>query len=389
MIRTPRRTLGRWPARSGESRRRPRSAALLCAALLAAALLGCSRGPEVRFHDAARYPDRLSAWGVFVREGDHYLLGQGVEPYDINSALFSDYAAKLRAVYMPPGTRARYAPDGPFELPVGSIVMKTFYYPQVDGHAIPARTNTTIDPANLDANWHRVIETRLLVRQPHGWDALPYVWDGDDAFLRVTGDLQPIRLNLDGNLIDLPYVVPTRNECAGCHATNHDTRAIHPIGLQARHLNGPYSGGSGNQLEAWQASSRLAGLPELATVPRAADWQDAAEPIEARARAYLDINCGHCHNADGAAATSGLLLDAATSDVRQLGICKRPIAAGRGSGGHQYSIVPGQPDASILVYRMNASDPAVRMPELGRSLVHEEAVRVISDWIAALPGECV
>jgi uncharacterized repeat protein (TIGR03806 family) len=343
----------------------------------------------VRFHDAAHYPERLSAWGVFVRDGDHYLLGQGVEPYDINSALFTDYAAKLRAVYMPPGTRARYAPDGPFDLPVGSIVMKTFYYPQVDGHAIPSRTNTTLDPANLDAKTHRVIETRLLVRQPHGWDALPYVWDGDDAFLRVTGDLQPIELSLDGNLIDLPYVVPTRNECAGCHATHHDTRAIHPIGLQARHLNGPDSGGPGNQLEAWQARSRLAGLPDLASVPRAADWQDPAEPIEARARAYLDINCGHCHNANGAAATSGLLLDAATSDFRQLGICKRPIAAGRGSGGHQYSIVPGRPEASILVFRMNASDPAIRMPELGRSLVHEEAVRVISDWIAALPGECV
>jgi uncharacterized repeat protein (TIGR03806 family) len=233
------------------------------------------------------------------------------------------------------------------------------------------------------------METRLLVRQPHGWDALPYVWQGDDAYLRVTGALEPITLRVAGVDSELPYVVPSRNECAGCHATDHDSGALQPIGVQARHLNRSYPGGNDNQLATWAARGMLTGLPEPGVVPRTADWQDTALPLEVRARAYLDINCGHCHSATGPADTSGLLLDAATTDFRKLGFCKRPIAAGRGSGGRAYSIVPGDPDASILLFRMTTSDPATRMPELGRTLPHAEAVALIRAWIASLPGTCV
>jgi len=374
------------------TRRRSRAAALVLTALAAIALVGCSRAPTVQFHDAANYPERLSEWGVLVRDGDGYRLGEDVRPYEINSALFTDYALKLRAVYLPPGTAAAYRPDGPLDLPVGSIISKTFFYPQAQGVAIAGNGGWSGNPADLDASAHRVVETRLLVRQEHGWDALPYVWDGDDAYLRVTGALQPMRLLLAGNEIDLPYIVPTRNECAGCHATDHDAGTLQPIGVQARHLNGEYPGNPGNpgnQLEAWQARGALTGLPLLVDVPKTPNWEDPATPLQARARAYLDINCGHCHNAVGAAATSGLLLDTATTDLRQLGFCKRPIAAGRGSGGHNYSIAPGEPDASIMIFRMATSDPGMRMPELGRSLVHAEAVELLREWVASLPGSCV
>jgi uncharacterized repeat protein (TIGR03806 family) len=363
------------------------SVALLLLALFT--LSACTEAPDVRFHDPDRYPERLSAWGILVRDGDAYRLGDGVEPYDLNSGLFTDHALKLRTLYLPPGSAAQYANAGPLDMPVGTIVSKTFFYPTTEGRAV-AIAGWSGDPADLDARSHRLIETRLLVRQPHGWDALPYVWNGDDAYLRITGDLQPLELLVDGRTVELPYVVPGRSECAGCHATNHDSGALHPIGLKARHLNRGYAGGPGNQLTRWQARGRLAGLPDdPADIPRSADWQDASESLERRARAYLDINCGHCHNAAGAAATSGLLLDAATTDFRQLGFCKRPIAAGRGSGGHDYSIVPGRPDASILVYRMTTSDPATRMPELGRTLVHDDAVELVSQWIASLPGNCI
>jgi len=70
------------------------------------------------------------------------------------------------------------------------------------------------------------------------------------------------------------------------------------------------------------------------------------------------------------------------------GVCKPPVAAGAGSGGRQYNIVPGQPDESILVYRLESTEPDVRMPELGRSLVHEQGVALIRDWISNMPGDC-
>ncbi|MBX3707754.1 MAG: hypothetical protein KF911_14075 [Pseudomonadales bacterium] len=359
------------------------------AALILLAAIACSvapPAPEVRFHPREAYPARLSDWGILVRAGDRYLPGAGSRPYEIRAALFSDYALKLRTLYVPPGSRIGFRPDGPLELPVGSIVSKTFFYPVQKGHAVAAE-GWSGDPAELRVDRHRVLETRLLVRQADGWDALPYVWDGDDAYLRVTGALARLPLAVDGTTVDLAYVVPSRNECAGCHATDHASGALEPIGLQARHLNRAYPGATTGQLVVWAADGLLDGLPDA--VPATADWRDPATPLAERARAYLDINCGHCHRPHGPAATSGLFLDAATTDLRQLGVCKRPIAAGRGSGGHHFSILPGRPDASILTFRMRTSDPAMRMPELGRTLVHTDAVALLEDWIASLPGTCL
>jgi hypothetical protein len=64
------------------------------------------------------------------------------------------------------------------------------------------------------------------------------------------------------------------------------------------------------------------------------------------------------------------------------------VAVGRGSGDRPYDIYPGRPDLSILVYRMQETDPAIAMPELGRSTVHREAVELVSRWIETLDGRC-
>ncbi len=71
-----------------------------------------------------------------------------------------------------------------------------------------------------------------------------------------------------------------------------------------------------------------------------------------------------------------------------MGVCKPPIAAGRGSGGLLYSIVPGEPDESILTFRMETTDPGAMMPEIGRALVHHEGVELVRAWVASLNGEC-
>ena len=102
----------------------------------------------------------------------------------------------------------------------------------------------------------------------------------------------------------------------------------------------------------------------------------------------VDINCGHCHNPQGAADTSGLLLDYQDHSLREMGACKPPIAAGRGSGGFLYSIVPGEADESIMTFRLETTDPGAMMPELGRSLVHSEGIDLISEWIDQMPGRC-
>ena len=123
--------------------------------------------------------------------------------------------------------------------------------------------------------------------------------------------------------------------------------------------------------------------------PSGARWSEpGSASLEERSRAYLDSNCAHCHNAAGAADTSGLHLNIDAPLDQYFGICKSPVAVGRGSGDRPYDIYPGQPDDSILIYRMQHTDPAIAMPELGRSTVHTEGVALLSDWIASLPGSC-
>jgi hypothetical protein len=118
-------------------------------------------------------------------------------------------------------------------------------------------------------------------------------------------------------------------------------------------------------------------------------WSDPGDgTLTERARAYLESNCAHCHNDRGAADTSGLDLRATVPAGRATGICKPPVAVGRGSGNRPWDIAPGEPDQSILLYRMAHTDPAIAMPELGRGTVHTEAVELISAWITALPGHC-
>jgi len=135
--------------------------------------------------------------------------------------------------------------------------------------------------------------------------------------------------------------------------------------------------------ENWKQVGYLKGLDNNIEAPRVADWTNTElYNIHERSMAYLDINCGHCHNPDGAANTSGLTLQVDAAIDLSLGIYKPTVSAGAGTGGYTYSIVPGNPEESIMIYSMNSDNPGAMMPEVGRRLVHDEGVSLISEWIA-------
>jgi uncharacterized repeat protein (TIGR03806 family) len=376
---------------------RPIALAFAACALLA----GCTSTPHPPVHFFAQgRPENLSDWNVLLVDRQMLRLNQDVEPYDLNTPLFTDYAHKLRTVWMPKGSAAKYAVDATFDFPVGTIITKTFYYPLPegsgdDGRSV-ARTYDTARDFNargLDLGHVRLIETRVLVRREHGWDAMPYVWNArqSDAALARTGD--QFRLELvasDAAREPFTYVVPNENQCAGCHVTDVRGKQIAPIGPKARHLNRDfaYADGGENQLRHWSRLGLLIGAPAPDMAPRNADWRDPKQPLAARARAYLDVNCGHCHSPTGPANTTGLMLEANVEPDRHLGLCKPPVAAGRGTGDHYFDIVPGKPDDSILPYRMASHETGVMMPEQGRSTTHVEGLQLIRDWIAAWPGDC-
>ena len=308
----------------------------------------------------------------------HLLDAQGrldprLTPYDLNTPLFSDYAEKQRFLYLPPGTRVRYRSAGVFDFPVGATLVKTFAYP-----ADFRRPNANV----------RKLETRLLIRKRAGWTATAYVWNEaqTEAMLKRAGARLDVSfIDAAGRTRQVDYAVPNQNQCKECHQLD---KTLVPIGPRARNLNGDfaYPGGVENQLAHWRRTGLLTGASKASAAPRTARWDDPAEPLAARARAYLDANCAHCHQPRAIAGNSGLYLNLEETRGPAQGIGKRPVAAGRGSGDLEVSIEPGVPEASIIVHRMASTEPGVMMPELGRSLVHEEGLDLVRAYIKGMSG---
>jgi uncharacterized repeat protein (TIGR03806 family) len=364
----------------------------LCLVALTLCLAGCEKKPGFI---AEGNPEKLSDWGMF-RLADGKLTPQtGVVPYDLNTPLFSDYAAKLRTVWMPAGKSANYQDIDAFDFPVGTVITKTFYYPtKGKEHVLPYDAAPSQNGATgIELSGIRLIETRLLVRRESGWQVFPYLWNETqtEAMLSRTGANIPLTLEkANGQTADFTYAVPNVNQCASCHTPDFSSKSLAPIGLKARHINKPfaYADGAENQIEHLVKIGYLSAAPAADRAPRTANWRDASTALEDRARGYLDINCGHCHSAKGLARTTGLHLDWTVNDPRRLGLCKPPTAAGPGTGGHNFDLVPGQPDQSIMPFRLAGTAPGIRMPELGRSLAHEEGTALIRDWISAMKGQC-
>ena len=282
-----------------------------------------------------------------------------------------------------------------------SASAKTFYYPVPKGADFfntksVARTYAASGGVIELAGCEASIETRILVRREGGWEAFPYVWNDaqTDAELARTGDAKPLELvSDDGAREAFTYVVPNENQCAGCHVVDLKTKQIAPIGTKARHLNRDYDYASGgeNQLAHWVKLGYLTGLPEARSTPKNADWRDINQSVDARARAYLDVNCGHCHNAKGPANTTALDLTIFAATDRHLNtVCAHARCRGGPgyAGDHFFDIVPGKPQDSILPYRMQSSEPGVMMPEQGRNTTHREGVELITEWISAMQGSC-
>ena len=313
--------------------------------------------------------EQLSAYQFFEGKLSDLKPAAGVYSYTLNTPLFSNYAEKSRFFILPAGEKIKYKDSTVFDFPEGSVLIKNFYYPK---------------DFRRPNKGQMIVETRLLVHEKEGWEAYPYIWNEEqtEAFYDPAGETREIRyVNESGKKITTPYVIPNKNQCKGCHLKSGE---MVPLGPSARQLNlaSHFPGNEMNQLLYWQEEGVLEGLPSLADIPPAVVWDDPGSgSLNARARAYLDANCAHCHSRQGPANTSGLFLDVSATDPAHLGVNKSPVAAGRGSGNLRYDIVPGEPNQSILVFRMRTNDPSIAMPEIGREQVHREGVALIEEWI--------
>ncbi|KCZ90056.1 SO2930 family diheme c-type cytochrome [Hyphomonas johnsonii] len=346
--------------------------ACLAAALVLLAACGArggeaarSPGPDLSVVLAETPAPTLADYGFF-KDAAAEKPADGVVAYDLINPLFSDHALKHRFVFVPQGRTAAYSDTAAMDFPVGTALIKTFAFAP--------------DLRTPEVGQYKV-ETRVLIRKEDGWAAFPYAWNaaGTVATYAPTGGTRKVSVTTAaGASLVIDYAIPNKNQCKTCH---QDGEAVLPIGPKARNLN--HDGPAGvNQLVDWRARGMLDGLP--GHPPVAPAIHDVRLPVADRARAYLDINCGHCHKATGSASNSGLWLDSGETSPVHIGVGKHPTAAGRGAGDSLYVIAPGAPDQSIMVYRMASTEPGVAMPELGRTVVDEDGVALVREWIASM-----
>jgi uncharacterized repeat protein (TIGR03806 family) len=318
----------------------------------------------------------LSDYGLFKGNLKYLEPIDALLPYDLNTELFSDYALKHRMIYIPEGKSIHYKSGQKLDFPAGSVLVKNFFYYRDLRNQALGRT---------------LLETRLLILYDDGWTAETYIWNQEqtEAHLHRVGSSRSIAWSdAHGVNRSVNYLIPGVNDCSNCHAGN---KKLAPLGPSASNLNKQYAykDGTENQLVKWQQKGFLTGDVDPAAMPKLPVWDDPATGSPGlRARAYLDVNCSSCHNPSGSASNTAMFLEYEQENTFHLGVCKSPVAAGAGTGGRKYGIVPGLPDESILLYRMESNQPKVRMPEIGRTLVHEEAVGLIRQWIESLdlPG---
>ncbi len=360
---------------------------------------------------------RLEQYNLFADADDpRSLPHEGGVPFVLNTKLFSDYATKYRVAFIPPGEQAVYRDgqdgnnvNGTIDFPVGTVIAKTFAF---------------TDEAN---GGEELVETRLLIKRTSQsgkafWAGLPYIWEQQDgemvARFAPGGGSRAVHWHYrDANTGQVVsgetagYSVPNANQCITCHG-NDDRPGAAPHRAQApqpeprlpagKQLHGHRRPGRlprVNQLQYWIDQGLLAGAPDLeldgqgvaTNIERLPRWNvpgdggasaHSAADVEQRVRAYLEVNCQHCHNDKGAASNTGYYLDHYRAVDAGYGICKKPTATGGGSCGRQHVVVPGSSADSIVACRLAAeNDPQRMMPPIARSVAHNEASALMNQWI--------
>ena len=344
---------------------------------------GADGGIDAGVRPVGERPDLLSEWSLF-KDPSNQVPEDDVVPYDLISPLFTDYAVKHRFLVVPEGEKIGYTNEGAWDFPVGSILVKTFGYP--------------IDERNPSLG-ENLLETRLLVHQTDGWAVFTYVYNEDQTDgARVTGGrtIPTSWIDNTGTTQSIDYAVPTNGACRKCHGTAERTRILAPQTGQLNR-NNDYGAGLINQID------HIASLGLFDTTPPAEPSRlrftgpdDLSATATDRARGYLDANCGHCHSPEGETSEKNLFLDFASTDPitgnpGEWGVCKSPTSAGNADCAEVVDIVPGSPDDSLMVCRMEINTGGL-MPPIGRSVVHTEGIEIVSTWIAdmEIPGaSCV
>jgi uncharacterized repeat protein (TIGR03806 family) len=277
----------------------------------------------------------------------------GLIPYDVNSPLWSDGAQKERFLALPDGKQIRVGADGDWELPTGTVLVKTFL---LGGQRV---------------------ETRLFMRHEDGsWSGYSYEWDDaqTDATLLPASKSKQVGAQT--------WYYPSRAECLSCHTG----AAGHSLGLETGQLNRDLTYTSTQRISNQLATFEHLGLFEapLGAAPEALaryPVPSGSDTLELRARAYLHSNCAVCHRPNGTG--RGPADFRFSTPLAQASFCDKAPEQGSLGVTNARLLAPGDPGRSLLSLRMHALD-ANRMPPLASRGEDTVGLGVVDAWISSL-----
>lgn len=294
------------------------------------------------------FKPNLSELNLYVGKLKNLSITPEAFEYKLKSSLFTDYAHKQRFVVLPQNTSMQYDGDGLPIFPENTLIAKTFYYNLNEGNTYAGK---------------KIIETRILIKKEGVWITGNYKWNENqtDAVLNYDWSIVPITwIDLNGVEKSTDYRIPSNSQCFTCHNTND---VIKPIGLKLRTINQTFNGV--NQLQTFINEQYLIGLSDISSVSVLPNYHDNNNyTLEERARAYFDINCAHCHSTGGYCQNnSPLRIHYETPfDDTQLAEQK-----------------------NSLIYRISSNfQPGLTMPWIGTSMLHEEGVELMMEYINGL-----
>ena len=334
----------------------------------------------------ADFPRLLSQTGVY-QSTERNTVHPGLVPYSVNSPLWSDGAVKHRFIGLPGDSRIEFHAKKNWEFPEGTVLVKTF--------SLPCGTRA-------DSELTR-IETRLLVLQEGEWYGYSYAWNDEqtDALLvEATGRDREYRVRSEGDEFTWQtWHYPSRAECMVCHSRAQN----YVLGLSVPQANltceidgqeiaqlerfrqlGLFQGKeseespSDSKIEPFEFPSPVSELPSLA------DPSDIAQPLESRVRSYLHANCANCHVKEGGGNSNIVLSFQSPLEKTRL-INTRPTHSTFDLQDAML-VKPSSPTDSVLLHRIKLRGRG-QMPPLATSVVDEESVKMITQWINSLPTE--
>jgi uncharacterized repeat protein (TIGR03806 family) len=298
------------------------------------------------------FETNLSEMEIFSGELSNLTPDSNVHLYDLNSRLFSDNSHKQRLIRMPEGEAMQYNGNSLFPLfPDNTLISKTFYFYE--------------DESNTASN-KIIIETRILIKTEGTWKLGDYIWNDDmtDALYSDDGMLVPISyLDAEGIAQEVQYQIQSNTDCITCH---HNYDIPLPIGpkLRSMNFNPNNEETSINQLQHFINIGMLEGISNISDITVLADWEDEVNfDIFERGRSYIDINCAHCHKPGGLVPTGFLLDFRLEAEFSETGIYER-----RGQ----------------IEDRIQSNTPDYLMPLIGRSIVDEEGVAMLIEYLEAI-----